>query len=301
MVQTQNLLKEVKEYNIEISSDVVLAPYTSFKIGGPAKWFCSPKNEEELKTILSLCKKYNVRYYFFGRGSNVLFADEGFDGVIIHIGTHLSDIKAEGNHIIAQAGAPLAQICNTAAENGLAGLEFAFGIPGCLGGAVFMNAGAYGGEMKDVVESVTYINYNGEIVTKPGSELEFGYRTSCFQHNGGCILQARLSLETGDKAAIQEKMQGYLKSRADKQPLDMPSAGSAFKRPVGAFAGQLIQECGLRGFSVGGAAISTKHCGFVVNTGNATCKDVLTLADEVCRIVTEKTGFTLEKEIRVVR
>ncbi len=292
---------ELNKCSITFKKNEKLAKHTTFKIGGEAKIFAIPKNEAELIKLFETCKEFNVRYYVLGKGSNILFADEGFDGVIIKIADAFSQISVNENEITAYAGASLSELSKTAKENSLAGLEFAYGIPGNVGGAVYMNAGAYGGEIKDVISSVSFIDDNFKIRTLSKNELNFGYRTSDFEKNNYCILKAVFCLEASCKNEINDKMQKFMSSRIEKQPLNMPSAGSAFKRPVGAFAGALIEQCGLRGYSVGDAAISTKHCGFIVNLGNATCNDVLTLADEVCKTVKEKTGYTLEKEIRVVK
>ena len=202
--------------------------------------------------------------------------------------------------VLAPAGMMLSALCNTAQKESLAGLEFAFGIPGTVGGAVYMNAGAYGGEIKDVLTAVTFLDENLHLQTLPVQELQLGYRTSIFERCSWCILEAEFTLHPGDAQEIRTAMQEYMRRRKEKQPLEYPSTGSTFKRPVGQFAGKLIEDCGLRGFRVGGAAISEKHCGFVVNLGNATCADVVSLTEQVRQIVLEKTGCTLEREIRVV-
>ena len=280
--------------------------HTTFKIGGPATVFCKPRTVVELTRTLELCRQAGVRTYLLGNGSNTLFADEGFSGAVIC----LTDLKAQSTaqtlpdgrcRLTASAGTLLVSVCNRALDLNLTGLEFAFGIPGTVGGAVYMNAGAYGGEMKDVLEQVTFLDENLKLRTLPAAELSLGYRTSIFETHPWCILEAELILQPGVHEEIKAKMQDYMSRRREKQPLDLPSAGSTFKRPAGCFAGQLIEQCGLRGFAVGGAAISQKHCGFVVNTGGATCADVVELTDKVRAIVQEKTGHTLEREIRVVR
>lgn len=278
-----------------------LSKHTSFRIGGPAALFCRPTAVQQIIGLLQLCRKQKIRSYILGHGSNVLFADTPFDGVIIHIAENFAQISVAQNCITAQAGASLQKLCNAALTEELTGLEFAYGIPGCVGGAVYMNAGAYGGEIKDVLQSVTFANENGEVRTLPAAELMLGYRTSIFNRKPWCVLQAEFALQNGSAQSIRAAMDDFMARRKDKQPLDMPSAGSTFKRPEGAFAGALIEQCGLKGMCVGGAAVSTKHCGFVVNTGGATCADVIALTDEIVRIVKEKTGFTLEKEIRVIR
>lgn len=278
-----------------------LAQHTSFRIGGPAAIYCKPQSAEELCRAVGLCQKSQERWYVLGKGSNVLFRDDGFDGVVIGTADLKQDTEVKGTTITAGAGTPLNKICRAALDNGLTGLEFAYGIPGSLGGAVYMNAGAYGGEMKDVLTSVTYLDENGQKQTRPASELELGYRTSIFEtHPKWCVLEAQLELAVGDAAQIKATMDDLMGRRKQKQPLEYPSAGSTFKRPQGAFAGELIQRCGLRGFRVGDAAISEKHCGFVVNLGHATCKEVLELAGKVCETVKRETGYQLETEIRVV-
>ena len=278
-----------------------LAAHCTFKIGGPAQLFVQPQTEQQLCSAAALCKEQAVRYYLLGNGSNILFADEGFAGVVIDISALGSDIAVEGNMLTAGAGVRLVALCRAALEHGLSGLEFAYGIPGTVGGAVYMNAGAYGGEMKDVLTVVRYLTAEGKVVQASAAELDLSYRHSIFEENGGCILSAQFALQPGNAADIRAKMDELMAKRADKQPLDKPSAGSTFKRPAGAFAAALIDQCGLRGFRHGGAAVSDKHCGFVVNLGGATCADVLALCDEVRAIVKEKTGYELEKEIRVVK
>ena len=278
-----------------------LAAHCTFKIGGPARLFVQPIDHAQLCRTVALCKAQGVRYYLLGNGSNILFADEGYDGAVLDISSMQDAVEVHGTQLTAGAGVRLSALCKTALEHGLTGLEFAYGIPGTVGGAVYMNAGAYGGEMKDVLVSVTYLTREGEIVTEDAANLDLSYRHSIFEENGGCILSAKFHLKRGDSAAIKARMDELMQKRIDKQPLDKPSAGSTFKRPAGAFAAALIDQCGLRGFRHGGAAVSDKHCGFVVNLGGATCADVLALCDEVRAIVKEKTGYELEKEIRVVK
>lgn len=278
-----------------------LSQHTSFRIGGPARLFCEPQNKRQLAAAFAVCRRHKVRFYVLGNGTNILFADEGFDGVIVHVGAAMGSVVRQGRTLTADAGAALSRVCVAAANEGLSGLEFAFGIPGCVGGAVFMNAGAYGGEIKDVLASVTFLDETGAQRTLPAQELALGYRTSIFEHRPWCILSASFFLREDNGNSIRMRMADFGRRRTEKQPLDMPSAGSTFKRPKGAYAGALIEQCGLRGCAIGGAQISEKHCGFIVNTGSATCADVLSLADAVCKIVTEQTGFVLEKEIRVVR
>ena len=300
-MQYQLLIQDLQRRGITAREREPLSRHTTFKIGGPAAVFCEPETGEQLSAALRLCKEAGVRRYLLGKGSNVLFADEGFDGVVVCLNRLACRARREGNTLWAGAGDSLARVCTAAAKAGLGGLEFAYGIPGSVGGAVYMNAGAYGGEIKDVLQAVTFLDETGGEHTLPASQLQLGYRTSIFEQRPWCVLQAQFCLTPADPAEIGARMRDYADRRAEKQPLDLPSAGSTFKRPAGAFAGALIQQCGLRGFSVGGAAISEKHCGFVVNQGGATCADVLALTEEVCRIVREKTGYVLEKEVRVVR
>ncbi|MEG1269717.1 MAG: UDP-N-acetylmuramate dehydrogenase [Ruthenibacterium sp.] len=297
----ESLISFLRRQEIPFLENELLAKHSTFKIGGPARFFCTPNSEQQLSALIKACNVQKLRYYFLGKGSNILFADEGYEGVVIHLNTAFSTIEVLQTRLTAGAGASLAQVCNAAMQAGLSGLSFAFGIPGCVGGAVYMNAGAYGGEMKDVLESVTILDETGEKRILQAQELCLGYRTSMFEHTKDCLLSATFRLQPESSAKIKGEMDEYARRRAEKQPLDMPSAGSTFKRPVGAYAGALIEQCGLRGYAVGGAAISTKHCGFVVNTGGATCADVLNLTDTVCKKVTEETGYRLEKEIRVVK
>ena len=276
-----------------------LAAHCTFKIGGPARLFVQPADRAQLCRAVALCKAQGVRYYLLGNGSNILFADEGYNGVVLDISSMQDTVEVHGTQLTAGAGVRLSALCKTALEHGLTGLEFAYGIPGTVGGAVYMNAGAYGGEMKDVLVSVTYLTREGEIVTEDAANLDLSYRHSIFEENGGCILSAKFHLKHGDSAAIKARMDELMQKRIDKQPLDKPSAGSTFKRPAGAFAAALIDQCGLRGYRHGGAAVSDKHCGFVVNLGGATCADVLALCRQCREKVLAETGVELEMEIRV--
>ena len=303
---TAALAKALAAEQLPFVQQEVLAGHTTFKIGGPAAFWCAPRNAAELRRILQHCRAQGVRVYLLGNGSNTLFDDAGFDGAVVDM-RGLNEMKASDAdtdlvRITAGAGQTLGRLCSKAQTLGLTGLEFACGIPGTVGGAVYMNAGAYGGELKDVLESVTFLDSDLQLCTLPAADLKMGYRTSLFEENPDwCILSATVVLRHGDGAAVLARMQELLGRRKDKQPLEWPSAGSTFKRPQGAFAGKLIEECGLRGFTVGGAQISEKHCGFVINRGGATCADVVALTEQVSRIVRDKTGFVLEREIRVVR
>ena len=303
---TAALAKALAAEQLPFVQQEVLAGHTTFKIGGPAAFWCAPRNAAELRRILQHCRAQGVRVYLLGNGSNTLFDDAGFDGAVVDM-RGLNEMKASDAdtdlvRITAGAGQTLGRLCSKAQTLGLTGLEFACGIPGTVGGAVYMNAGAYGGELKDVLERVTFLDSDLQLRTLPAADLKMGYRTSLFEENPDwCILSATVVLRHGDGAAVLARMQELLGRRKDKQPLEWPSAGSTFKRPQGAFAGKLIEECGLRGFTVGGAQISEKHCGFVINRGGATCADVVALTEQVSRIVRDKTGFVLEREIRVVR
>ena len=290
---------------LPFSEQEPLAPHTTFRIGGAARFWLTPKNTAQLREMLALCRAHGVRRYLLGNGSNTLFSDEGFDGAVIDLrgidAPAVCETQPDGTAVLTvSAGSTLGRLCAEAQSRGLAGLEFAFGIPGTVGGAVYMNAGAYGGEIKDVLTAVTFLDENLHLQTLPVQELQLGYRTSIFERCSWCILEAEFTLHPGDAQEIHTAMQEYMRRRKEKQPLEYPSAGSTFKRPVGQFAGKLIEDCGLRGFRVGGAAISEKHCGFVINLGNATCADVVSLTEQVRQIVLEKTGCTLEREIRVV-
>lgn len=300
MNQLELLKNALAKENISFEKDHPLAGHTTFRIGGPADLFCQPRTVGQLQQTLNLCREAGVRYYLLGNGSNTLFSDQGFRGAVISTRGLDEPAHFQGEGVVCQAGEPLSLLCRDALDRELTGLEFAYGIPGSVGGAIYMNAGAYGGEMKDVLVSVTFLDESGQIRTLPVQELELGYRTSIFQKKDWCILSALFRLKAGSGAAIQARMIELMDSRKAKQPLEYPSAGSTFKRPAGAFAGALIQDCGLRGYRVGGAAISEKHCGFVVNLGGATCADVVRLCQDVARIVEEKTGYRLEREIRIV-
>ena len=291
----------------QLMENVPMSRYTTLHLGGPAQLLCEPDGPEQLSAAFQAARELNVPVTLIGNGSNLLVKDGGIRGLVIHMGERFSEVSEpaplpDGRFAItAQAGASLQKLSRAAADHGLTGLEFAYGIPGTVGGAVYMNAGAYGGEMKDVLQSVRYLTQDGDIMEAEAAALDLSYRHSIFEENGGCILSATFHLKRGDPDAIKARMNELMAKRVEKQPLDKPSAGSTFKRPAGAFAAALIDQCGLRGFRHGGAAVSEKHCGFVVNLGGATCADVLALCDEVRAIVKEKTGFDLEKEIRVVK
>ena len=272
--------------------------HTTFRIGGPADLFVTPGSIQAVADSIRICKETQTPYAVIGNGSNLLVSDTGYRGVIIQIGRNLNQVSVNGEEIRAQAGAMLSVIAKTALSESLTGFEFASGIPGTLGGAVVMNAGAYGGEMKDVLTEVTVLTREGEIRTVPAEKLEMGYRTSLAAKNGWIILEAVMKFQKGDAEAIRGRMEELKMQRVAKQPLDLPSAGSTFKRPEGYFAGKLIMDAGLRGFTVGGAQISEKHCGFVVNKGGATAEDVRNLICAVQKKVQEDAGVKLEPEVK---
>lgn len=296
--------EEIKQkFCREFGSDRVLLEepmkrHTTFRIGGPAEVFVMPGNLEEMQRILEICRTEDLPYFILGNGSNLLVSDKGYQGVVVQLYRNFGQIRVEDRRIHAQAGALLSGIAAAAREASLTGFEFAGGIPGTLGGAVVMNAGAYGGEMKDVLKEVTVLTPEGGVLTLQADELHMGYRTSVIKEAGYIVLEAVISLEKGDQEEIRSRMQELAGMRTSKQPLSYPSAGSTFKRPEGYFAGKLIMDSGLRGYQVGGAQVSEKHCGFVINTGNATAKDVTTLMSDVQRIVMEKFGVKLEPEVK---
>lgn len=278
--------------------DEPMSKHTTFRIGGPSDYFVLPKSIEEVKNVTALCKEMKIPFYVLGNGSNLLVSDAGFRGVIIQIYKNMNRIEAEGDVIRAQAGALLSKIAGEALRNELTGFEFASGIPGTLGGAVVMNAGAYGGEMKDVLLEVTVLTGEGEVKVLKKEELDLGYRTSVVSKKGYIALEAVIGLKKGNVEEIRTVMEDLKERRTTKQPLEYPSAGSTFKRPEGYFAGKLIQDTGLRGFSVGGAQVSEKHCGFVINKDHATAKDVVELMQEVSDRVEAKFGVPLEPEVK---
>ena len=272
---------------------------TTFKIGGPADWFIECRDVTKIGQLLSLIKQENAPLTVIGKGSNLLVSDNGLRGIVLCICDE--SIKVSGNSVVASAGAKLSSVCKVALENNLSGLEFAFGIPGSVGGAVYMNAGAYGGEIKQVVELVTSITREGKIINRSADKLELGYRTSIFKTNDEIILSAEFKLNYSEKTEIKVLMDDYLNRRKSKQPLDFPSAGSTFKRPEGHFAGALIEQAGLKGTRIGGAEVSPKHAGFIVNCGGATCADVLNLIDLVRERVYKEFGVLLEPEIKIIK
>ena len=281
-----------------VFTDEPMKQHTTFKIGGPADYFLVPESGEEAGEIIKICKQTDIPYFILGNGSNLLVGDGGYRGVVIQIYRNMSAVTTEETIITAQAGALLSSVAAVAKNASLTGFEFAGGIPGTVGGAAVMNAGAYGGEMKDVLVEVTVMDADGNIFTIPAEKLELGYRTSIIKKAGYIVLEAKIRLEEGNQEAIRERMKELTIQRTTKQPLEFPSAGSTFKRPEGYFAGKLVMDSGLRGYQVGGARVSEKHCGFVINAGGATAKDVRTLMENVRDIVYKKYGVTLEPEVK---
>ena len=272
--------------------------HTTFRIGGPADYFVKPETVEEMAKVLKFCKEEAVPYFVLGNGSNLLVGDKGFRGVVIQLYKNFDGIKIEGTKVTAKAGAMLVRVAKEAGKAGLTGLEFASGIPGTIGGAMVMNAGAYGGEMKDVVTEVTVLTKEGEVKTLTGAEMNFRYRGSVVEDEGLIVLEAVMELKEGNIDEIKARMDELTVQRKTKQPIEYPSAGSTFKRPEGYFAGKLIQDAGLRGFQVGGAQVSEKHCGFVINAGGATAADVMSLMKQVSDKVQEAFGVALEPEVK---
>jgi len=274
--------------------------HTTFKIGGPADFLVLPATVDEVVNVFKIIKKYQMPFTVLGNGSNVLVLDKGIRGVVVKFDDTMSYMKQEGTKIIVGSGSLLKDVAKFASDLSLSGMEFAIGIPGSIGGAVFMNAGAYDGEISNFITAVTAVSLDGEVIRYLKDDLEFGYRHSIFQSNHYVICEVELSLVKGNKEEIEARMDELTMRRESKQPLEMPSAGSTFKRPQGYFAGTLIEQTGLKGFKVGGAQISKKHAGFVVNAGEATAEDVLNLIQEVQKMVFEKHGVKLHPEVRTI-
>ncbi|MGN1317472.1 MAG: UDP-N-acetylmuramate dehydrogenase [Lachnospirales bacterium] len=297
----ENVVNEYKRL-LGDSSVIISEPmskHTTFRIGGNADIFVMPKNEDEILDSIKIAKENNLPYYIIGNGSNILVKDNGFRGVIIQLFKNFNKIETNKNIIKAQSGALLSAVAKTALNHSLTGMECLSGIPGTIGGAACMNAGAYGGEMKDIVTEVRAI-CNDKIVTLNNEQCGFGYRTSNIMRNKMIVLEVTLSLKLGNPENIKEKMKELMDKRNEKQPVEFPSAGSTFKRPEGYFAGKLIDDCGLRGYSVGQAQVSPKHCGFVVNNGGATATEVIELMKNVAETVYDKFGVKLEPEVRII-
>lgn len=296
----KNLYQKLTEWIPEerVKKEEPMRLHTTFRVGGPADLFVSPNSVEEVCKVTALCHEEGVPYYIMGNGSNLLVSDQGYRGVIIQFYKEMNDISVEGTLLRAQAGALLSAVANRALSESLTGFEFAAGIPGTLGGACVMNAGAYGGEMKDVLKAVTVLTQEGEVLTLSNEELELGYRTSVIARKHYIVLEAEIALSEGKKEEIQAVMDDLKERRITKQPLEYPSAGSTFKRPEGYFAGKLIQDAGLRGFQVGGAQVSEKHCGFVINKDHATAAEIAELIRQVSEKVEAQFGVKLEPEVK---
>lgn len=299
MTELIDFLKKIK---CDYAVDEPMSKHTTFKIGGNAKVVAYPSSEEQISQIVKFTKENEIRLLTVGNGSNLLVADEGIDACVMILDDHFAGIKLiDDETIFALSGTLLIKVCRFAYENGLSGLEFAYGIPGSCGGGAFMNAGAYGGEMKDVMFRCSHIDQNGDRGFLEGDDMRLGYRHSAYYDNGCIITGVYLKLKKADKSEIKAKMDDFMSRRRKKQPLEYPSAGSTFKRPEGYFAGTLIEECNLKGKRVGGAEVSEKHAGFVINKGNATCKDVLDLCELVSNTIKKEKGVSLEMEIRVTK
>ena len=288
----------VPEENIYLNEP--MKEHTTFRVGGPADCLLEIVDKEQLSAVLHYLSLIGLPYFVLGNGSNLLVGDKGYKGIILHIRGNMKEVRVEGNIVIAQAGALLSQIAKVAYEHGLTGLEFAAGIPGTIGGAVVMNAGAYGGEMKQVVETVSVLDKNGNELNLSNDTMEFGYRTSSIKNNSFVVTEVKLQLSSGNKEEIKVKMEELSLKRKGKQPLEYPSAGSTFKRPEGYYAGELIMNAGMRGFTIGGARVSDKHCGFVVNTGNACAADIYDVISQVQCVVKEKFQVELEPEVIMI-
>lgn len=281
----------------DILTEEPMSRHTTFRIGGEAACFIRISSEEQLRKLIPYFENVSVEYFVMGKGSNLLVGDKGYPGVILQISDACQQIEAEENRLQVQAGAALSKVALFAMERGLEGLEFAAGIPGTVGGGVVMNAGAYGGEMKQVVESVRVLSPEGEILTLDNDTMEFGYRTSIIRNRNFTVLSVTFRLQEGNREEIRARIEDFQKRRMEKQPLNYPSAGSTFKRPEGYYAGKLIMDAGLRGFQIGDARVSDKHCGFVVNVGKATARDVTDVIEEVQEKVRERFGVSLEREV----
>ena len=286
---------------LELREQEPLSRHTTFRVGGPAALMALPDTEDKLVAAVRLAREAGIEPVWIGMGSNLLVDDSGLDAFVIRVAPQMNGCSVDGTHITAQAGVPLAQVANAAAERGLTGLEFAHGIPGSIGGAVTMNAGAYDGEMCQVVQSVRVLNRSGEIEEIPAEHCQFDYRHSLFSKGDYLVLSVTMELKRGDSRAVRDRMAELMVKRREKQPLELPSAGSTFKRPKGYFAAALIDQCGLKGLREGGAQVSEKHAGFIVNIGNASCADILKLMDKVRECVLRETGVELEPEVRYLR
>lgn len=282
----------------QVKTQEPMSRHTTFRVGGPAAYYVTPKTTEQIAKVIQCCQ--TLPYYVIGNGSNLLVSDRGYEGVILEIGSEFSEFWIDGTKVRAQAGVRLAKLAQALCEEGLQGFEFASGIPGTLGGAVTMNAGAYGEEIKDVIVSATVLDTKGMVLSLPKEELDLGYRHSIVSEKNYIVLEAEMDFSIGDKKRIKEKMADLSARRREKQPLEYPSAGSTFKRPEGYFAGKLIQDAGLAGFQVGGAQVSEKHCGFIINANKAKAEDIYQLILQVQEKVQETSGVWLEPEVKMI-
>ncbi len=300
------LIERIEAYNqnekkIEIRQNEPMSRHTTFRIGGSAALYLIPQNVTALKELCTMLRKTGVRHYILGNGSNVLFDDKGFEGAVVSMSA-ISNIYRNGNTITAEAGAQLMTVCKQSRDVGLAGMEFAYGIPGSVGGAVYMNAGAYGGEIAHILQNSEYLDPETLTIHRiPLSEHAYGYRESIYKHNNAIILAASFDLTPGNPEEIGTQMNDFMNRRITKQPLDYPSAGSVFKRYPGRFTGQMIEEAGLKGYTIGGAQVSEKHAGFIINRGNATAKDVLDLVEYIKKVILDQFGCALECEMIYVK
>lgn len=289
-----------RQNGIPCGQNKPLAPLTTMKIGGECDRLVTVADEKQLLTALNCCRSGNIPHFILGRGSNLLVSSKGYRGCVINLAPGEVPAVVSGNEVTAWAGSPLQRVCVLARDSSLAGLEFAYGIPGSVGGALFMNAGAYGGEMKDVVKSCRYIGADGKLHEMQAADMQLAYRSSVFSHGENVITSVTMELHPGEKSEITARMDELMQRRRDKQPLNYPSCGSTFKRPEGYFAAALIEECGLKGYAVGGAQVSEKHSGFVINRDSATFEDVMSVVNEVRRVVLEKKGVKLECEMLIL-
>lgn len=293
-------IEKFKAISPDLLANESMAKHTTFRVGGNADMYVSVKSVRELSSLIKLARETDTPFLVIGNGSNILVKDKGIRGLVIEIGSGMSDFELKGNKIYAQAGVLISKLASLALNHSLSGMEEISGIPGTLGGGIYMNAGAYGGELKNIIKTVTYIDEYGEEKTVTADECGFGYRKSIFTNGGKYIVSAVLELSEGDRTEISEKMADYAKRRREKQPLSLPSAGSTFKRPEGYFAGALIQESGLKGYKSGGAMISDLHAGFVVNYDNATSQDILDVIKHTQETVLDKFGVMLETEVKII-
>ncbi len=296
MININELTELCKKFNYKFRTECPLSEYTTFRFGGNCRLLIDVDSSVAIAEILRYIRENHIKYAVIGRGSNIIASDNGFDGVIIHFGSSFAEISVNGTSVTAKSGAMLSAVCKKAQENGLSGMENLFGIPGTVGGALYMNAGAYGSEMKDIVVSAEYTDGNGAVQTISAEDMDLSYRHSIFAEKNFIITSVTMKLREGSCDVIKSAMNDCMQKRISKQPLEYASAGSTFKRPQGSYASLLIEQCGLKGLSVGGAEVSTKHSGFIINKGGATCSDVLALCEKVRNIVKEKTGYILELE-----